>query len=91
MALQHIFSWVSFKDIDASLIKTIFHFATSMSYTQDDDNICVLSLTTLSELLYRKVIPPGCEGLLQQLSTGAVNLLGHILGDGGVMESLSNR
>lgn len=57
--VQHLFTWVKINQIPPRIIKAIFNFTNISSYAQDDDDMCVLAMSTINELLYRKCTPPG--------------------------------
>ncbi|XP_017775704.1 PREDICTED: exportin-6-B isoform X2 [Nicrophorus vespilloides] len=73
--VQHLFSWANLIQIPVQMITTIFNFTNVSSYAQDDDDMCVLAMSTLNELLYRKCVPPGSQELFIQLYHHIVQLL----------------
>ncbi|CAH1116071.1 unnamed protein product [Phaedon cochleariae] len=65
--VQHLFTWVPFQIIPRRMIEAVFGFTIVSSYSQDDDDMCVLAMSTLNELLYRKCIPPESHEFFVQL------------------------
>ncbi|XP_008196875.1 exportin-6 [Tribolium castaneum] len=73
--VQHLFTWVQINQIPPSIIKAIFHFTNISSYAQDDHDMCVLAMSTINELLYRKCTPPGSQEFFTQLYYYTIELL----------------
>ncbi|XP_018332327.1 exportin-6-B isoform X2 [Agrilus planipennis] len=90
-ATQHIFSWVNLTQVPLQLIRSIFHFTNISSYAQDDDDMCVLAMSTLNELLYRKCAPPDSQNLFIELYHLTVQLLRDIMSpNSDKIETLGN-
>ncbi|XP_022916840.1 exportin-6 isoform X2 [Onthophagus taurus] len=89
-ATQHIFSWVPLTLIPTDIIGAIFHFTHISSYAQDDDDMCLLAISTLNELLYRKCVPLSSSPLFIQLYHNTIQLLKDVTCTmGGRIETLS--
>ncbi|KAL3272659.1 hypothetical protein HHI36_014124 [Cryptolaemus montrouzieri] len=73
--IQHLFTWVPISAIHPQIIKCIFNFTNISSYAQEDDDMCVMAMSTINELLYRKCTPPGTENFFIQLYQHTVDLL----------------
>lgn len=75
LTVQHLFTWVPVNQIPMGLINAIFNFTNISTYAQDDDDICVIAMSTINELLYRKCSPPGSQSFFLQLFQHVVELL----------------
>ncbi|KAK9883135.1 hypothetical protein WA026_001329 [Henosepilachna vigintioctopunctata] len=73
--LQHLFTWVPITEIPSHIIKCIFNLTNISSYAQEDDDMCVMAMSAINELLYRKCTPPGTEEFFVQLYLHMVDLL----------------
>ncbi|KAF5293825.1 hypothetical protein FQA39_LY03310 [Lamprigera yunnana] len=77
--IQHLFTWANLTAIPLALIKNIFYFTNISTYAQDDDDMCVLAMSALNELFYRKCTPPGTQNLFTELYHHTVQLLRDIV------------
>ncbi|KAK4874303.1 hypothetical protein RN001_013663 [Aquatica leii] len=77
--IQHLFTWANLTAIPLGLIKNIFYFTNISTYAQDDDDMCVLAMSALNELFYRKCTPPGTQNLFTELYHHTVQLLRDIV------------
>ncbi|XP_031353857.1 exportin-6 isoform X1 [Photinus pyralis] len=77
--IQHLFTWADLAAVPLPLIKNIFYFTNISTYAQDDDDMCVLAMSALNELFYRKCSPPGTQNLFTQLYHHTVQLLRDIV------------
>lgn len=73
--LQHLFTWVPISCINSQIVRCIFNFTNITSYAQEDDDMCVLAMSTINEILYRKCIPPGTQDFFIQLYHHCVELV----------------
>lgn len=73
--LQHLFTWAPLPQVDGVLVTAVFEYTNISSYAQEDDDMCVLAMSTLNELLYRKCTPAGSQNLFKQLYHHTVQLL----------------
>ncbi|CAG9863214.1 unnamed protein product [Phyllotreta striolata] len=86
--VQHLFSWAPVQRIPSQIIKAIFTFTNVSSYSQDDDDMCVLAMSTINELLYRKCTPPNTQDFYYQLYHHTVDLLKEITSSPNRIDSL---
>lgn len=68
--LQHLFSWIDLCSVTPPLLSAVFQITST-----PDDDLCILALSTINELLYRKCAPPGTQNLFVELYHYAVQLL----------------
>ncbi|CAH0564345.1 unnamed protein product [Brassicogethes aeneus] len=74
--VQHLFTWVGVEQIPVKLIGAIFNFTSNI---QDDDDTCVLAMSTINEIFYRKCVPPGSQDFFKQIFHHTVALLKEIV------------
>ncbi|XP_028138810.1 exportin-6 [Diabrotica virgifera virgifera] len=86
--VQHLFTWAPIQRIPPQIIRAIFSFTTVSSYSQDDDDMCVLAMSTVNELLYRKCTPPETQDFYFQLYHQTVDLLKEITSSANRIDSL---
>lgn len=65
--LQHFFTWVPLHMISTKLLKFLFIVINTPNYSQGDRDLCLLALSTVNEILYRKCCPRGCESFFIDL------------------------
>ncbi|KAK9752797.1 Exportin 1-like protein [Popillia japonica] len=89
--VQHLLSWSQLNQVPVQIISAIFNFTHVSSYAQDDDDMCLLAMSTLNEILYRKCVPPGSQPLFIQLYHNTVQLMKDIAcSSSGRIETLSS-
>ncbi|KAG5885493.1 Exportin-6 [Gonioctena quinquepunctata] len=86
--VQHLFTWVPIHQIPLQIIRAIFSFTNVSSYSQDDDDMCVLAMSTLNELLYRKCTPPESQDFYYQLYRQTVDWLKEVTNSSTRIDSL---
>ncbi|XP_056643159.1 exportin-6-like isoform X1 [Diorhabda sublineata] len=86
--VQHLFTWAPIQRIPSQIISAIFSFTNVSSYSQDDDDMCVLALSTINELLYRKCTPPHTQPFYFQLYHQIEDLLKDITSSSNRIDSL---
>lgn len=86
--VQHLFTWAPVQRIPPQIVLAIFSFTTVSSYSQDDDDMCVLAMSTINELLYRKCTPPDTQDFYFQLYHQVVDLLKYITSSSNKIDSL---
>ncbi|XP_044759917.1 exportin-6 [Coccinella septempunctata] len=73
--LQHLFTWVPIYTINSEIMKCVFNVMNISSYSQEDMDLCMLALSTINEILYRKCCPRGTEPVFVQLYHHTIDLL----------------
>ncbi|XP_023020105.2 exportin ellipsoid body open [Leptinotarsa decemlineata] len=86
--MQHLFTWAPIHQIPVEMIRAIFSFTNVTSYSQDDDDTCVLAMSTLNELLYRKCTPPESQDFYYQLYRQTVDWLNEVTTSSTRIDSL---